>query len=150
MVEQPATYSRFSVTMTGALLVFLGVAVLANPGGVTIFVVRLVGFACAVFGVTIAAGHLLRAHAIDAIPFEELAGAGVLLLLGMVVAVFPQGFAKVLFSVLGVLIVMSGLADIARSRTMVADDDQKERVALRIGIITVATGIFVEIGRAHV
>ena len=136
-------YTRFTVTMTGALLVFLGAAILANSGDVTAFVVRLAGFACAIFALVIFGGYLLRAHSMDAIPFEELAEAGILLLFGMIGALFPDGFAKVLFSVLGVLIVISGLGDIARSRKMLADDEQKERVTLRIGIVTVAIGLFV-------
>ena len=142
-MEERIPYSRFSVTMMGALLVFLGAAILANPGDVTVFMVRLVGFACAIFAIMMFVGHLLRAQAIDAIPFEEIAGAGILLLFGAVMGLFPDGFAKVLFSVLGVLIILSGLGDIARSHKMLADDEQKERVTLRIGIVTVAVGVFV-------
>ena len=138
-------FTRFSATMLGALLVFLGAAILANTGDVTIFVVRLVGFACVVFAAMTFVGHLLRAHAIDAVPFEELAGAGVLLLSGLLVALFPSLFAKVLFSALGVLIVLSGLGDIERSRRMVADDDQVERMTLRVGLVTVAVGIGVTV-----
>ena len=142
-MQDERIYHRFAVTMTGALLIFLGAAILANTGRVTVFVVRLVGFACALSALTIFAGHLMRAHALDAVPFEELLAAGGLLLVGTVVALFPGTFAKALFSVLGVLIVLSGLRDILRTRTMVADDDQRERAALRIGIVTVAIGLFV-------
>ena len=76
---------------------------------------------------------------------QELAGAGVLLLGGLLVALFPSLFAKVLFSALGVLIVLSGLGDIERSRRMVADDDQVERMTLRVGLVTVAVGIGVTV-----
>lgn len=136
-------YTRFSVTMTGALLIFLGAAILANAGDVTEFVVRLVGFSCAIFAVVIFAGHLMRAQSIDAIPFGELVGAGGLLLLGAVVTLFPSFFAKVLFSLLGVVIVLSGLGDVLRSREMVANDEQLQRITLRVGIVTIAIGAFV-------
>ena len=133
--------------MTGALLIFLGAALLANPGEVTAFVVRLAGFVCAVFGGLSIAGHLLGAYSnqepIDAVPIEELAGAGLLLFGGLVVGVFPTFFANVFFSILGVLIVLSGLGDILHSRSFGADDEQEERLMLRMGIVTAAVGLFV-------
>lgn len=138
-----ASYTRFSVTMTGALLVFLGATILANTGDVTVFLVRLVGFASVVFSLVTFAGHTMRASSVDAIPFEELLGAGALLLAGSVLALFPAQFTKVLFSALGVYITASGLGDIARSREMVADDDQVERMTLRVGIVTVGVGLLV-------
>ena len=136
-------HTRFTVTMTGALLIFMGAAILANSGEVTAFVVRLLGFAAAVFGVMIFAGHFMRAHAIDAIPFEDLSIAGLLVLIGTAIAVFPNMFAKVLFSVMGILIVFSGLGDVARSRTKIADEENEEKLTLRVGIATVAVGVFV-------
>ena len=142
-MREHVEYTRFSVTMIGALLVFLGAAVLANAGDVTAFVVRLAGFACAVFGMVIFCGHLIRARSIDAIPFEELVGSVALIFFGAAVAFFPAFFAKVFFSTIGVFIVASGLGDIARSRSMLADDDQRQRSVLRMGIVTVAVGIFV-------
>ena len=142
-MPQRAAYTRFTVTMTGALLVFLGAAILANAGDVTEFVVRLVGFASALFAVVIFVGHVMRAHTLDAIPFEELVGAGVLLFGGTIVALYPGLFAKVLFSVLGILIVLSGLGDILRSRALKAEDEQLQRASLRVGIVTVAIGAFV-------
>ena len=137
------SYTRFSVTMAGALLVFLGATILANTGDVSVFLVRLVGFAGVIFALVTFVGHAMRASSVDAIPFEELIGAGGLLLAGSVLALFPAQFTKVLFSALGILITVSGLADIARSRKMVADDDQVERMTLRVGIVTVAVGLLV-------
>ncbi len=137
------SHTRFSVTMTGALLVFLGAAILTNAGDVTAFFVRLVGFSCALFGVMIFIGHALRASSIDLIPFEDLVLAGVLVLVGSVVGLFPDFFAKVLFSILGILIVLSGLDDVARSRTKTADEELEEKTSLRVGIATIAVGAFV-------
>lgn len=136
-------HTRFSVTMTGALLVFLGAAILSNAGDVTAFVVRLVGFSSALFGVMILMGHLLRAHAIDLVPFEDIVGSGFLILLGSIVGFFPNFFAKVIFSVLGILIVLSGLGDVARSRTKTADEEEDEKFSLRVGLVTIAVGVFV-------
>lgn len=135
--------TRFSVTMLGALLIFLGAAILTNFDDVTIFLTRLIGFSCSIFALLMFLRHFVRAHALDAIPFEQLLGAGALLFLGAVIALFPTMSSRVLCSALGMLIVLSGIADIMRSKRMVADDDQKERMTLRIGIATVATGLFV-------
>lgn len=142
-MQTRAPYTRFSATMMGALLVFLGAAILANAGDVTEFLVRLAGSVCAICAIVIFVGQLLQAQALDAIPFEELLGAGGLLLLGTVVALFPALFAKILFSTMGVIIAASGLGDIMHARTIVTDDDQVQRVTLRVGIITVAIGVFV-------
>lgn len=144
-MAERTSYSRFTVTLTGILLIFLGATILAHPGNVTTFLVRLAGFACAVFGGMALAGYLLRAHDIDLIPFEDIVWAGIMLFAGAIVGLFPSFFAKAFFSVLGIFIVISGLSDIAHSRSMAAIDDQKERVALRVGIITVAVGIFVTV-----
>ncbi len=141
-MENRTVHTRFTVTMTGALLVFLGAAVLSNAGEVTAFIVRLVGCATATFGVVTLLGHLLRAQSIDLIPFEDVVVSGVLILIGAVVGVFPDMFAKVLFSVLGVLVVLSGLGDVARSLTKTADEEEAEKFSLRVGIITIAVGIF--------
>lgn len=138
-----ATYNRFSATMTGALLVFLGAAILSNAGNVTVFLVRLAGSVCAICAVVIFGRHLMKAPSIDLVPFEELLGAGGLLLLGAIVALYPALFAKVIFSVMGVLIAASGLGDIMHARTLVTEDDQVQRVMLRMGIVTVAVGLFV-------
>ena len=144
-MSERASHTRFSVTLTGALLIFLGVAILSNPGEVTAFVVRLAGFSCAVFGAMAFAGHLLRAHTIDAVPFEDILGAGLLLFGGAIVGLFPAFFANVFFSGLGILIVLSGVNDITRSRGMVATNEQEENLTLRIGLVTVAIGVFVTV-----
>ena len=142
-MESQGFNTKFTVTMTGALLVFLGAAMLANTGDITEFFVRLIGSACAVFGVMIFAGNLLKASSVDAVPFEELLDAGALLLAGLLLALFPALAAKVLVSVLGVLIALSGCGDLIRARRLLADDDQVQRMTLRIGIATVAAGLFV-------
>lgn len=141
-MENRIAHTRFTVTMTGALLVFLGAAILSNAGEVTAFVVRLIGCATAAFGVVTLLGHLMRAQSIDLIPFEDVVASGLLIFIGAVVGVFPDMFAKVLFSALGVLVVLSGLGDVARSRTKTADEEDAEKFTLRVGIITIATGIF--------
>ena len=138
-----AANSRFTVTLTGALLLFLGATILANAGSVTVFVVRLTGFACAIFGGVGLASRVLRASERDAVPFEELLLAGVFLLAGMVISLYPKVFANMLFSLLGVLVVFSGLGDIARAKAKTADEEQEHTVALRIGVATVAAGAFV-------
>lgn len=137
--------TRFTVMLLGALLVFLGGAVLANPGGVTILVVRFIGIVCLLFGAMALVSNLMKAHTLDGIPFGDLALAGALVFIGAMVAMMPAFFAKVLFSLFGVLIIISGLGDIARSHAMVADDDQVERMTLRVGIVTVAIGVFVTV-----
>lgn len=134
---------RYSVTLAGALLIFLGGAILSNPGGVTLFLVRLSGFACAISGIMLFAGCLMQASSMDAIPFEELLLAGFLLLFGAALAFFAPMFTKVIFSVFGVLIFMSGLGDIVRARKMTAEYDQVQRTTLRVGLVTIAAGIFV-------
>ncbi len=134
---------RLTVALLGVLLVFLGATILANPGGTTALVVRLVGFACMVFALMSIVMQLLGAHAADFVPVAELAGAGMLLLVGTVLALYPAQFVRALFSVLGVLIVLSGIDDVMRSHRMVAADDQLERATLRIGIATIAIGLFV-------
>ena len=126
-----------------ALLLFLGITILFNAGDVTSFVVRLTGFACAAYGVIGIASRVMRAYSLDAIPFEELSLEGVLLLAGMMVVAHPDLFAKVLFSLLGMLIVISGMCDIARSRRRSANEETEERASLRIGIITMSAGVFV-------
>ena len=138
-----AADTRFSVTLLGALLIFLGAAILTNYDDVTVFLVRLIGFSNIVFAFVVFCRYLLRAHALDAIPFEHLLGAGGLLLLGAIIVLYPTMSSRVLCSVLGVIVVLSGVADILRSRRMVANDDQEERTTLRIGIATVAVGLFV-------
>lgn len=135
--------SRFTITLMGSLLLFLGATILANAGTVTVFVVRLTGFACALFGVVGIASRVLRAYERDAVPFEELLLAGVFLLAGMVVFLQPHLIANMFFSFLGVLIVVSGLGDIVRARAMTASEEQEHAVSLRIGIATVAAGVFV-------
>ena len=135
--------ARFTITLTGALFIFLGAAILSNAGDVTRFVVRLAGFACATVGAMIFLGRLLNARMSDAIPFGELALAGLLLLLGMTLLLFPHIFEKLLFSALGVLIILSGLGDIMRSREKTANEEGEEKAALRMGIGLVAVGAFV-------
>lgn len=138
-------HTRTSVTLFGALLIFLGAAILANPGDVTVFIVQLVGFACALFGLMTFVGELMRAHTLDAIPFGVLAGSGGLMFLGVGVFLFPSAVAKMLFSLMGLLIVYSGLTDIAHARSVGANNEEEHKVSLRVGIVTLAAGIFLTV-----
>ena len=142
MNSSPAN-RKFFVTLMGALLLFLGGTILLNSGDVTEFVVRLTGFACAAYGVISMAGRVMRAWSLDAIPFEELCLAGILMLTGMAVTLYPLYFSDVIFSLLGLLVVISGMRDIAFSIKRGADEELEEKTALRIGLITVAAGVFV-------
>ncbi len=135
--------TRTSVTLFGALLIFLGAAILANPGDVTAFIVRLMGFACALFGLMTFVTELLQAQSKDAIPFGTLALSGVLMMAGTGVVLFADSVAKILFILIGLLIVASGLRDIEYARTVGANDEDEHKASLRVGIITLAAGIFV-------
>lgn len=136
-------HNRLSVTLMGALLIFLGATILVNARGLTTYVARLSGFACATYGVVSIGSRLLRASERDEVPFVELASAGVLMLAGAMLALYPGLFTHVLLSLFGMLIIFSGVGDILRARALKADAEQEVTMSLRIGIVTVAVGVFV-------
>lgn len=144
-MQDQIVHPRYSITLAGALLIFLGGAILSNPGDVTLFLVRLSGFACATAGIVLFIGCLMQASSMDAIPFEELLLAGFLLMFGVALFMFAGSFTKMIFSLFGVLIILSGLGDILRARKMTAEYDQVQRTTLRVGLVTIAAGIFVTI-----
>lgn len=142
-IEERIPNSRLSVMVMGALLVIAGIAVIANPGTVSKLLTQLIGVAMVVSGVICAVPSIIRFGGVTSAPPGDLVLGGVQVALGLVVALAPGFFVRFIFTLLGLVIVATGAADLWRAneeRKLALRDWQPEMI---IGVVTLIVGILV-------
>ncbi len=144
-IEDHIPNNRLAVMAIGALLVVVGIAVVASPGTVTTMITQLIGVAIIVSGAFTAVPPIVRFGSIQNAPRGDLIlGAGQIVL-GLFIVLAPGFFVRFLFTLLGIVIVATGLADIWRANEARKLDLVDWRPEMIIGVVTLILGIFVAI-----
>lgn len=136
--------TKLSTLFLGVALAILGFIFIINPTGSIMFIVKLVGFLLLLFG----AITLLRWYMQKRNGFENPAD----LLFGLIetvpailIIVAPDMLVNLLYVVLGLIILFTGINDIVAAREAQRIDKHLWQVDMVISIITLVLGIFVVI-----
>ena len=130
--------NRVVIIILGVAFAALGAAVIARPEGASLFFTTLVGWGLVAIGVIQVIGSLI--HGIKEAPVANLVVGGAELILGILVVIMPQVFAEVLFAILGVVVVLAGIATVVDALSMRKLNAGPWVGALIWGIITFLIG----------
>ena len=134
--------TRKGVIFTGAVMLALGIVIVVGAGSITVLLARIAGFAVLAFGLFQLGSTLIRNGGFNDAPLSELLVAGLVLLVGGIIVLFPESFVSALFSLLGIAILLSGVADLLRAneaRSM----HEPFTTPLVVAIVTILAGIAV-------
>lgn len=123
----------------GAL--FLGIILLIWPTGSLYFLAKFIGVFLAVGGV--AAGVMYCQDHDSAMKSILLALALVMLICGAVIFLHPEELIKLIPTILGMMIVVSGLINLGETFILSRSKYKKWWISLIIAVITIACGVFV-------
>lgn len=130
------------VLLTGLVMVVLGIAVLVNPIGAVEALVRLVGWVLVAFGGITVASAIMRGDPLKNAPADLALGA-VAVILGLVMGISPGGLVKFVWTIIGVLVFITGVLDIMEAGTFRSTGSPLAMPATVSGVITAALGAIV-------
>lgn len=147
MSNSRSNFSRFSrtkpvVLLTGLAMVVLGIAVLVNPIGAVEALVRIVGWVLVVYGGITVASAFMRGDPIKNVP-ADLALGCLAVVLGLIMGIAPGGLVKFVWTIIGVLVFITGILDIMEAGTFRSTGSPLATPATVSGIITVVLGAIV-------
>ena len=107
------TYARSKavILLTGIVMVALGIAVLINPIGALETIVRIMGWVLVAYGVVTLVPAVLRGNVLKDSPADLLV-AIVALVPGLVMGIAPNSVMKFVWTVIGAIILITGVLDI--------------------------------------
>lgn len=137
--------SKLTVILTGVALLVLGIAILVNPIGALQGLVSGLGWILVIVGaltlVSIAIGGKLPPKG----QAGDLVAAVVEIALGVVMVAAPAALVECVWTLLGVLVLLTGIGDVVDSGVLEGKDADGSRhvVVARLvsGVLTVALGV---------
>ncbi len=136
------TRTKPIVLLTGLAMTALGIAVLINPIGAVDALVRIIGWILVAYGVVTLVLAFVRGDPINNAR-ADLAISVLFLILGIVMAFFSGGFVKVVWSIIGALVFVTGVLDVLEAGTFRRDGSPLALPATVSGIITAFLGLAV-------
>lgn len=134
--------SKGNVLLTGVVMIALGIVILVNPIGALETIVRLMGFVIIGYGVLALVPHFLNRNGANGVTTDVGIGA-IAAIVGLVMAIFPHFVVSVVWTVIGVFILLTGVLDIMESRTLRANSGALGWAATGSGVLCVLLGILV-------
>lgn len=134
--------SKATILITGCVMVAMGIAVLINPIGAMETIVRILGWIMVAFGIVTIATAAMRGNMFEDSP-GELALGLVCLIPGLVMGIAPGFVVKFVWTVIGIIIFITGVLDIMEAGTFRRTRSPLALPATVSGIICVVLGLFV-------
>ncbi|MQN01255.1 MAG: hypothetical protein DUD27_03605 [Lachnospiraceae bacterium] len=134
--------SRISELIIAILALVLGVLCVANPGGVSAIIGRIIGAVIVIVGAVMIFSRIKdNSYRLPAI----ILGA-VIVAIGLFIISRPNDVLKLIFVVFGVVMVVDGVSGINNAVTMRGIGIEKWWVSLILAIISFAFGVFCILG----
>ncbi|MBR3318414.1 MAG: DUF308 domain-containing protein [Atopobiaceae bacterium] len=134
--------SKSTILLTGAVMVALGVAVLINPIRALETIISIMGWILVGYGVLtivpIVVRHLKLGESLGDVSFGAVS-----LVLGLFMAIFPSNLISFVWTLIGILILATGLLDIVESGTFRQQGSPLGIPATVSGVICVLLGVLV-------
>lgn len=133
--------SKPGIAVPGIVMIILGIVIVAGAGDITVLLARLVGAAILVYGLFQLGSTLVANQGFQNAPLSEMLVAGLILLVGIIIVMFPASFVSALFSLLGMVILLSGVADLVRARDDVRAESPIPQYVIAIATILVGAAV---------
>ena len=128
------------VILTGIVMVVLGIAIMVNPINAVQTLVRIMGVVLLAYGAVTLVPAFMRGDPVRNAP-ADLAIGGIAAVVGLVMAIFPGALVNFVWSIIGIIVLFTGLLDIAESRVFRTVASPLAIPATTSGIITIALGV---------
>ena len=99
------------ILLTGIVMVALGIAVLINPIGALVTIVRIMGFVFVAYAILTLVPAFMRGNPVQDAP-AELALGVVAALVGLLMAIAPDFVVTFVWTIIGIIILATGVLDV--------------------------------------
>ena len=130
------------VLLTGLVMVVLGIAVLVNPIAAVEALVRIIGWVLLVYGGITLASAIMRGDPLKNAP-ADLGLGGIAIVLGLVMVIAPGGLVKFVWTIIGILVFVTGVLDIMEAGSFRSTGSPLAMPATVSGVITAFLGLVV-------
>jgi len=131
--------SKIIVIITGIVMVALGIAIFVNPIAAVETLVRIIGWVLAGYGVITLLSAFMRGDPVSNAP-SELALGGACLVFGLVMGIAPGIFVKVVWTLIGAIVLATGVLDIIEAGDARSSGSPLAGPATISGVITCLLG----------
>ena len=128
------------ILLTGLVMVVLGVAILINPISAVETLVRIMGWIMVAFGVVTLVAAFVRGDPVHKATSELVLGI-VALAFGLVMGVFPGPLVKLAWTIIGILVLITGVLDVIEARDFRRNGSPLAVPATISGILTALLGV---------
>lgn len=133
--------SRVAVILMGIAMLVLGFAMFMSPLGATLLIVQVVGWTLIILGVLTFINAWMH-HTTELQQADVILGI-IELVFGILMVVSPAAFVAVIFTLLGIFILITGINDISEANYMHRLGLPGRGWRLALGILTCLAGVFV-------
>ena len=134
--------SKPVILITGLVMVGLSIAIFVNPIAAMESLIRIIGIALVVYGAFSLVMAIRRGQPMQQSPSELLLG-GIAAIAGLFMVFLPDKMGALVWALLGVLILITGILDVMEARDLRAGRSPLAVPAILSGIFTVLLGILV-------
>jgi len=128
------------VLLTGIVMVVMGVAIMINPINAVQALVRIIGVILLAYGAVTLVPAFMRGDPVHNSPADLTIG-GIAAVSGLVMAIFPGALVSIVWSVIGVIVLLTGILDVAEASALRRVGSPLGIPATTSGIITVVLGV---------
>ena len=132
--------TKAAIIITGIVMVVLGVAIMINPINAVQALVRIIGVILLAYGAVTLVPAFMRGDPVHNAPADLVMG-GISAVCGLVMAIFPGALVNVVWSIIGVIVLLTGVLDITEAGALRRLGSPLALPATTSGIITAALGV---------
>ncbi len=138
-----STYrSKGNVLLTGIVMIAMGVIILINPIQAMDTIVRMIGCALIVFGILALVPAFIHRDTITGVT-PDIGSSILAIIFGLVLAFFPTFVVTVVWTMIGIFILLTGILDIVEARPLRQTAGMLGLLATGSGVLCVLLGILV-------
>ena len=134
--------SKPVILITGLIMVGLSIAIFMNPIAAMESLIRIIGIVLVAYGAFALITAFRRGQPMQKSPGELLLG-GIAAITGLFMAFVPDKMGALVWAILGILILITGILDIMEARDLRADRSSLAVPATFSGVFTTLLGILV-------
>ena len=134
--------SKPVILVTGLVMVALSIAIFVNPIAAMEALIRIIGITLVAYGAVTLVAAFRRGEPMQKSPGELLLG-GIAAVTGLFMAFLPDKMGALVWAILGILILITGILDVLEARDLRADRSPLAVPATISGVLTALLGILV-------
>jgi uncharacterized membrane protein HdeD (DUF308 family) len=128
------------ILITGLIMVGLSIAIFVNPIAAMESLIRIIGIVLVAYGAFTLVTTVRRGQPMQKSPGELLLG-GVAAITGLFMSFVPDKMGALVWAILGILILITGILDVMEARDLRADNSPLAMPATISGVLTALLGI---------